>query len=132
MTLQNAFEGEPMAIDQRLAMCKRLIAGRKLIGEHLGFEACPCPTWDVLLDLYAALHEGRTTYLWSLCVAANIPMSSAHRKITELIGADVLGRSGDDADGRRVAVHLRPSTIATLDRLFDALAPLVTTTGLLG
>jgi len=129
---KNAFEGDPVEGNQRLAMCKLLIAGRKLIGEHLGFEACPCPTWDVLLDLYAALHEGRTTYLWSLCVAANIPMSSAHRKITELIGEDVLGRSGDDADGRRVAVHLTPSTIATLDRLFDALAPLAAAMNLLG
>ena len=129
---KNAFEGDPVEGNQRLAMCKLLIAGRKLIGEHLGFEACPCPTWDVLLDLYAALHEGRTTYLWSLCVAANIPMSSAHRKITELIGEDVLGRSGDDADGRRVAVHLEPSTITTLDRLFDALAPLAAAMNLLG
>lgn len=108
--------------ERRLAVCRFLILERKLVGEHLGFENCPSPTWDVLLDLFVALHEGRTIYLWSLCVAANIPMSSAHRKITELVEEGMLVRSADDGDGRRVTVGLAPPTLAMLDDFLDAMA----------
>ncbi|WP_157217980.1 MarR family transcriptional regulator [Flavisphingomonas formosensis] len=89
-----------------------LIAERKLLGERLGFDACPSPTWDILLDLYLAHHERRAIYLWSLCIAANIPLSSAHRKISELVperaSRALLRRSGrSPGPGDAVGGHAR-------------------------
>ncbi|CAN5497430.1 hypothetical protein BH10PSE12_BH10PSE12_08000 [soil metagenome] len=110
----------PGSQEERLAICRLLIAERTLVGAHFGFDATPSPTWDVLLDLYLAHQEGRTIYLWSLCVAANIPMSSAHRKITELVDKGWLCRSADQGDGRRVTVGLTPPTLDRLDLLLDA------------
>ncbi len=111
-------------IERRREICRRLIAERKVVGAHLGFETCPSPTWDLLLDLYLAHLEHRSTYLWSLCVAANIPMSSAHRKIGELVSNGLLERGPDFEDGRRVSMRLSAATLLLMDRLIDDMASL--------
>ena len=111
-------------IERRKETCRKLIAERRLVGGHLGFETCPSPTWDVLLDLYLAHLEHRSTYLWSLCIAANIPMSSAHRKIGELVSNGLLERLADADDGRRVTMRLMPETLLLMDRLIDDMAAL--------
>ncbi len=104
---------------RRREVCRRLIAERKLVGAKLGFDLCPAPTWDILLDLYLAHQEDRATYLWSLCMAAHIPTSSAHRKIAELTKKGLLTRSADGDDGRRVSVGLTEECRARLDALID-------------
>lgn len=109
------------APERRLETCRTLIAERQLVGELIGFEICPCPAWDILLDLYVAQHEGRSTYLWSLSVAANIPVSSAHRKINELIERGLLVRSADPRDGRRVTVSLAAPFNTKIKGLFDTI-----------
>ena len=72
-----------------------------------------------MLDLYLAFHEGRTINVWSLCLAANIPTSTAHRRIGELIEDGVFRRG---PDGGRVMVSLTREYIEKLDQLFDDLA----------
>ncbi|MDO6415388.1 MarR family transcriptional regulator [Sphingomonas sp. BIUV-7] len=105
--------------ERRLETCRRLITERQLVGQHIGFNLCPCPAWDILLDLYAAECEQRPIYLWSLSVAANIPVSSAHRKIIELIDRGLLARSADPEDGRRVTVSLAPAFRPVIEDLLD-------------
>jgi DNA-binding MarR family transcriptional regulator len=103
-----------------------LIAERRLVGEHLGFAICPCPAWDVLLDLYIAHQEQRLIYLGSLCVAANVPASSAHRKISDMMRRGLLDRSADEGDGRRVTVSLAPDAYRMMDRLLDRISARMT------
>jgi len=105
--------------DERADMCRRLIAERRLIGAQLGFDFCPSPTWDILLDLYLARCERRRTYVWSLCMAAHVPTTSAHRKIAELVRQGWLARGADSDDGRRISVALTDEALARLDALFD-------------
>jgi DNA-binding MarR family transcriptional regulator len=105
--------------ERRLETCRRLIAERQLVGQVIGFDICPCPAWDILLDLYAAEAERRSIYLWSLSVAANIPVSSAHRKIVELIERGLLDRAADPEDGRRVTISLAPTVGPLIEDLFD-------------
>lgn len=107
---------------QRHKTCRHLIFLRKLVGAQFGFDYCPAPTWDMLLDLYLAHLEGRRTYLWSLCMAAHVPTSSAHRKIGELAQKGLLTRSADDEDGRRVSIELTSACISRLDTLLDQIA----------
>lgn len=109
-------------MERRRELCRQLIGERKLVGAQLGFDLCPAPTWDMLLDLYLAHHEGRKTYLWSLCMAAHVPTSSAHRKITELVKKGLLTRSADGDDGRRVSVGLTGQCLAHLHELFDRMS----------
>ena len=102
----------------RVEACRLLIAERKQVGTHLGFDLCPVPAWDMLLDLYIAYHEGRETHISSLCLAANIPLSTAHRKVGEMVEDGILQRG---VGGGRVSVDLTSEYVEKLDRLFDDL-----------
>lgn len=102
----------------REKICKRLIAERKRVGVHLGFELIPAPAWDILLDLYLAERAGKAVQIWSLCIAANVPTSTAHRKITDMIDDGLLARS---MEGGRVMIGLAPGTVVKLEALFDDL-----------
>ncbi|BAI99035.1 hypothetical protein Sj15T_10320 [Sphingobium sp. TA15] len=107
--------------------CRLLIAERKQIGTHLGFDLCPVPAWDMLLDLYIAFHEGRETHISSLCLAANIPLSTAHRKVGEMVQEGILQRG---FAGGRVTVDLTGKYVEKLDRLFDDLIAAVFADGM--
>lgn len=107
---------------KRRELCRQFVVERKQVGAQLGFSLCPSPTWDILLDLYLAHHEARKTYVWSLCIAAHVPTTSAHRKIAELAAMGWLTRRSDRADGRRIAVMLTDEGLRRLDILFDRLA----------
>ena len=109
---------------RRLEICRALIRERKRVGVHLGFELCPVPAWDILLDLYVARREQRSIQIWSLCVAANIPTSTAHRKIGEMIERGILVRN---AEGGKVTVSLSDAYADKLELLFDDLGEIMVT-----
>lgn len=105
----------------RVEICRLLVKERKRVGTHLGYELCPIPAWDMLLDLYMAHHERRSVQIWSLCVASNVPMSTAHRKIGEMVESGILVR---EMDGGRVMVRLSGAYLQKLDALLDDIAAL--------
>lgn len=105
----------------RANMCRMLIYERKLVGEMLGYSLCPDPAWDMLLDLYLALQEGRTTYVWALSVIANISKSSAHRRIASMTNAGLLIVEPDLDDRRRSCVTLAPYMVDVLNALMEKL-----------
>lgn len=107
---------------QRLAQCRLMIQQRKIVGECLSFHLCPAPAWDILLDLYLAALEGRRTCVWQSCVAANIPVSSAHRKIGGLIAKGFVERGDTMSDKRLVSIRLSAQSMELLDDLMDRLA----------
>jgi hypothetical protein len=111
---------------RRADTCRALIRERALVGAALGDRLCAAPAWDMLLDLYLARAETRTTYAWAVCLAAHAPMSTAHRHLAAMSARGHVVRSDDPADHRRVAVALSPGTAQTLDALMDALAALRT------
>jgi len=106
---------------QRLIQCRALIRRRRIVGDSLGFHLCQAPAMDILLDLYLAAFEGRVTYVWQSCVAANIPVSSAHRKVTDLIAKGYIERAGAMSDKRLASIQLSARGRAALDKLMDRL-----------
>lgn len=66
------------------------------------------PAWDMLLDLF--LHESmqRRVCVSSLCIASGAPSSTALRWIRALENVDLVERSRDPADGRRIYIGLTP------------------------
>jgi len=114
--------GPVPSTDRREQICRLLMNERKRIGSHIGFDLCPAPVWDILLALYLARRTTPAIQIWSLCIAANIPTSTAHRRITEMIEQDILVRS---TMGGRVMVSLSTNYTAKLDRLLDDVAALV-------
>lgn len=105
--------------DRRIWLCKALIQIRRAVGDSLGFSLCPSPIWDMLMDLYLAHHEQREVYLWPLCMAANIPLSTAHRKIGAMEKRGLLSRTNVQKDRRRIGIRLTDTGLQTVSSLLD-------------
>lgn len=75
---------------------------RRIFGPDLFAE----PAWDMMLDLFASELEGTAVCVSSLCVAANVPTSTALRWISSLVDQGAFVRDLDPLDGRRVFVRL--------------------------
>lgn len=108
---------------QRVGLCRKILAMRQAVRSGLGVHAAPNPIWDMLLDLYIAEQEGRGVYLWSLCIAAHIPISTAHRKVAEMEKQGLLVRKAAFRDRRMIGVKMtldgRTRIEALLDRLYE-------------
>ena len=115
---------EAVLFERRQRVGRFLTYERKRIGTHIGFDLCPSPVWDILLDLYLARRTAPAIQIWSLCVASNIPTSTAHRRISEMIDGGILVRS---TAGGRVMVSLSGDYVDKLDRLLDDVAGLFPT-----
>lgn len=64
------------------------------------------PAWDILLDLYhAELRQFRVSKT-SLCIAANVPPTTALRWIDKMVEDGVLCSARDPLDARRVFMSL--------------------------
>ncbi|TWT13842.1 response regulator [Reyranella sp. CPCC 100927] len=64
------------------------------------------PSWDMLLDLMLAHIEKREMYLTGLCAGSGLALTTALRRVEQLIAAGLVQRHDDPADRRRVIVSL--------------------------
>lgn len=89
-----------------LAVARALLALQISRGKAVGGDLFADPAWDMLLDLFVATGEGRSVCVSSLCLAANIPVSTAHRWVQALARTGAILRREDPLDRRRVFVDL--------------------------
>jgi len=108
----------------RLELCHKLVASRRVIGEHLGYQICRDPVWGMMLELYLARHEKRRVFLWSLCVFANIPTTSAIRKVDDMQESGLVTRQPGIRDNRKVEVRLTDDGSHVFENLLDRMAPI--------
>lgn len=87
---------------------------RTLLGE---------PAWDMLLDLFAndADRQGLSTK--SVCLAADVPYSTAWRCLGTLVGDGLIERQDDVRDGRRSLVRLTDRGENAVRQCLGAMAP---------
>jgi DNA-binding MarR family transcriptional regulator len=78
-------------------------------------------TWDMLLDLTAAHAEGQKVSVTSLCIAANVPATTALRWLSQMVEAGVFRRAADPMDRRRVFIELSDASITAMAGYFAAL-----------
>jgi DNA-binding MarR family transcriptional regulator len=98
-----------------LAVARALLALQTSRGKAIGVQMFSDPAWDMLLDLFVAAGERRTVCVSSLCLAANIPVSTAHRWVQALARAGAITRREDPLDRRRVFVELPTSVVAAIE-----------------
>lgn len=96
---------------------RRLVAERREREALLGPDLFGEPVWDMLLDLFAAHEEGRTPSVSSLCIAANVPPTTALRWIAAMEEAGKLTREADARDKRRINVRMTPQAAEQMRRL---------------
>jgi CheY-like chemotaxis protein len=83
-----------------------LLAERKAAQRHVHAELFSDPCWDMLLELYATVLDGKQTSLTGLCFAAGVPLTTATRRLDDLVTAGLASKTYDAVDRRRVIVGL--------------------------
>jgi DNA-binding MarR family transcriptional regulator len=79
------------------------------------------PAWDMLLELFQSEILQRRVPVSSLCVAAEVPATTALRRLKLMVEGGLLMRRPDPVDLRRVYVELSPQTSAALRSYFAEL-----------
>jgi DNA-binding MarR family transcriptional regulator len=104
----------------RASQIREMIKLRRLRERFFDAELFADPSWDIMLDLYAAEAEGKQVSVSSLCIAAAVPPTTALRWITNMTEMGLLERKQDPYDARRVYITLAPASSAKLDAYFAA------------
>jgi hypothetical protein len=86
----------------------------KVFGDDLFAD----PAWDILLELFAVQLEGGRAAVSDLCNAAAVPYTTALRSIRELERADLIVRTHDHQDRRRIWVDLSRTGNDAMRRFF--------------
>jgi DNA-binding MarR family transcriptional regulator len=74
--------------------------------DHFSSRLFGEPAWDMLLDLYINHADGKRVTVTSLCIAANVPATTALRHIQTLEQSGEVVRRPDPRDGRRHYIDL--------------------------
>lgn len=72
------------------------------------------PCWDILLDMFISLDEGKSISVSSACLSAGVPQSTALRYVGELERVGFLSRSTDPLDARRRYLTLTELGVRTM------------------
>jgi len=102
----------------RLLVALAWTSARRSIGRIVGRDLVSDPGWDILLDLYVNHMQARPVFVCGLCLAAQVPQTTALRWIATLEKRGLVDRAPDANDRRRSFVRL---TEAGLDRMREAL-----------
>jgi FixJ family two-component response regulator len=83
-----------------------LIRRRRARAQFFPADLFADPAWDIMLDLTAARLEGQKVSISSLCIAADVPTTTALRWIKGMTDAGLLVRRDDPDDRRRSFIDL--------------------------
>ena len=83
---------------------------RRLRARHLAGLSLGEPAWDILLDLAVAQYWRRETSVTSLCIAADVPSTTALRWISSMTKEGVIVRRACQRDGRRSFLAISPAS----------------------
>ena len=97
------------------------IRARRLREHYFDAALFADPAWDMLLDLMAASLEDRRVSVSSLCIAANVPPTTALRWIKAMTDQGIFVRRADETDGRRVFIELSDEAAAGMIGYFAML-----------
>ena len=109
----------PPLPDPRLV--RRIIRQRQLRARFFEGDLFADPAWDMLLDLAASRAEHVRVSVTSLCIASNVPPTTALRWIGQMTDAGLLQRVEDETDRRRAFITLTDKAADAMARYFAEL-----------
>ena len=107
---------QPTLPDPKLV--RRIISTRQARSKFFEGELFADPAWDMLLDLTAAKAERSQVSVTSLCIAAEVPATTALRWIKQLVDTGVFVRVADPSDRRRAFIALSEQSLQAMSRYF--------------
>ena len=113
--------GTPRAMKMPLPaprLLRRIIHHRQLRKKFFAPDLFADPAWDMLLDLSAARGEDRRVSVTSLCIASQVPPTTALRWIALMVEEGIFLRVSDKSDRRRVFIELSDASADAMARYF--------------
>lgn len=107
---------------EHLPTIERIMANRARRAMVLSPEIAREPHWAMLLDLAQAQAVGKSISVTSLCIASEVPHTTALRKIDELEQAGLIERTPMPHDGRGSIMSLTRSGQARMARYLATVA----------
>ena len=110
----------PISFDAgRAKLARAKLRERRQREQFLPADIFADPAWDMLLDLYAAHFERREVSVSSLCIAANVPATTALRWIKSMTDEGLFVRRADNNDGRRIFIELSDEAAGAMSAYLD-------------
>lgn len=110
---------QPMLAREILApTVTAVIRARRMRAQYFDEQLFADPVWDMLLDLFEAELAQRRVSVSSLCIAAEVPATTALRWLKTMAEKNLVIRRNDPIDGRRVYVELSPESSRALHGYF--------------
>ena len=107
---------------------RQVLHARASRGSFFGSQLFADPAWDLLLELYWARIVQQRVAVTRLCEAVGCPTTTGLRWISALHKEDLVTRTSDRFDGRRVFIELSDKGSDAMDAYFsslpDAISPL--------
>nr|WP_276589133.1 MULTISPECIES: MarR family transcriptional regulator [unclassified Sphingomonas] len=115
---------------RRLALAKWILSGRRRRSKMFRTIRFGEPSWDMILDLYIAEHEGRRVDVSGLCLASGVASTTALRYVELLVDDALIAKVDDTDDGRRSFVTISDTLRAAIDEWLDQATAGLTVAGL--
>jgi CheY-like chemotaxis protein/DNA-binding MarR family transcriptional regulator len=116
-------EGQPPPAQETslrtLKLLQKLQEARTSI---FGEAVMPEPAWEMLAELMRARLAGQHLSVTSLALSSKSPMTTALRRIEDLIQGGLAARMPDPADRRRTYVELTPEGMARMQLFLEGFA----------
>jgi DNA-binding MarR family transcriptional regulator len=97
-----------------LKIAERMILERKHRNAYFSNIPFGEPVWDILLDLFVAHAQERSISVSSVCLAANVPPTTALRYTAHLENEGVLERRASKTDARVFYLSLSASALEAM------------------
>lgn len=114
-------EGDTSAPIVDAEMLRRMLVARRTRAKFFAEGLFADPAWDILLDLLMSELDGQRVTVSNLCVASNVPATTALRWIKTLEDAGLVSRRADPLDGRRFFIQLTKQAEEALRNYFSAI-----------
>ena len=106
--------------DSNLSLARQIVHRRRYRERLLGSDMFHDPVWDMMLDLFINAASLRQVSVSSLCIAANVPPTTALRHIALMQQKGIVERRQDPHDNRRAFITLTPEWHGKLDQLLTS------------
>ncbi len=111
-TLLSARASDMAPADRRLGEAKALLTGRRQRAACFAGVRFHDPSWEMILELYAATRERRPLAVSQLCSLSGGSTTTALRHIEHLEALGYISRETDRTDRRRANVMMQPALSA--------------------
>ena len=106
-------------VDRKRAALKDMRSMRKMRSRYFPTELFSDPCWEMLLDLYDAQLGSAEVTVTSLGAASGVPLTTALRRMEQLLAHGLIERVGDADDKRRTIVRLTDSGLTAVEGFFE-------------